>query len=243
MYSRSCVCHFNGERENLHEAIQGDSEGEQVWLVSSSFFLWSAFMGNLMFLSCLVICAELYWSSCVSSVSPCLMASCQCLSTSSFLSGWSVGVKAEVGMLGQERWRKWSQNRCIKWGCGWKGHSAAKMGKERLKWCQWGYTHTSHPILQRTGVQVFPVINKSTVGSAARHSCASDPDGFYSLTPDIRQDQRKGRGQHAVGAAWAFSVEQGSSWEREHTHSLLVELPLPGRLSHSLTHSQPLPFC
>lgn len=33
--------------------------------------------------------------------------------------------------------------------------------------------------------QEFPVINKSTVGSAAVRSSASDPDGFYSLTSDI----------------------------------------------------------
>lgn len=45
----------------------------------------------------------------------------------------------------------------------------------------------------------FPVINKSTVGSAAVRGFASDPDGFYSLTSDIRQEQRRGGNQCSVG--------------------------------------------
>lgn len=41
VFSRSWICSYNGEWENLHEEIQGDFEGEQVWCVSSSSFLWS----------------------------------------------------------------------------------------------------------------------------------------------------------------------------------------------------------
>lgn len=67
-------------------------------------------------------------------------------------------------------------------------------------------THT-HTAMYRQ--KVFPVINKSTVGSAAVRASPSDPDGFYSLTSDIRQEQRRGGGQQAAvrfGSSVGFSV-------------------------------------
>lgn len=68
-----------------------------------------------------------------------------------------------------------------------KGEGESEMMSMRL--------HTppshSHDVQQK----VFPVINKSTVGSAAVHASASDPDGSYSLTSHIKQEQGVGGGR------------------------------------------------
>ncbi len=58
------------------------------------------------------------------------------------------------------------------------------------------HTHTSTVYRQK----VFPVINRNTVVSAAVCASASDPDGFYSLTPDIRQER--------CGSSVSFVVER-----------------------------------
>lgn len=65
--------------------------------------------------------------------------------------------------------------------------------------------------------KVFPVINKSTVGSAAVRDSASDPDGFYSVTSDIRHKQRRGGKQwSSMGFQCRVDLNDGT---HTHTHT------------------------
>jgi len=86
-----------------------------------------------------------------------------------------------------------------------------------------------------TGMELFSVINKSTVGPAAVsfRSSASDPGGFYSLTSDIREE-RGDRGERNVVwekcglSVWSdgtYTHTPGFFLHREHLGARLSRFP------------------
>lgn len=88
-----------------------------------------------------------------------------------------------------------------------------------------GCGETIAPTPRMYSLKVFPVINKSTVDSAGVCAAASHPDGFYSLTSDIRREQKGGESS----ALWepcgpsAWSRARLAQWSVHTVHWLLSQ--------------------